>query len=59
MTLTGLNRAEMNGQLGTVVQADCGGGRAEVRLEETGKLFKIKFVNLAVVPNEDPEDFLD
>jgi hypothetical protein len=46
----------MNGKGGTVVQADCGGGRAEVRLEESGKLFKIKFVNLAVVPKG---DFLD
>ena len=56
VTLSGLNRAEMNGKRATVVQADCGGGRAEVRLEESGKLFKVKFANLAVEVNE---DFLD
>ena len=56
VTLTGLNRADMNGKRATVVQADCGGGRAEVRLEESGKLFKVKFANLAVEVNE---DFLD
>ena len=41
--LQGLTRAEMNGKRAKVIQPDCGGGRAEVRLEESGKLVKVKF----------------
>ena len=33
MTLQGLTRAEMNGKRAKVIQPDCGGGRAEVRLK--------------------------
>jgi hypothetical protein len=54
-TLTGLNRAEMNGIKVIVVQPDGGGGRAEVRLE-SGKMFRVKWENLAV---ERLEDYLD
>jgi hypothetical protein len=57
--LTGLNRAEMNGKQATVVQPDCGGGRAEVRLEESGKTFKVKLENLAVVSNDDSDEYLN
>jgi hypothetical protein len=34
--LTKLSRMELNGERATVVKADCGGGRAEVLLEESG-----------------------
>jgi hypothetical protein len=49
VTLTGLNRAEMNDKRATVIHPDCGGGRAEVRLEESGKVVKVKLENIAPV----------
>ncbi|KDR76199.1 hypothetical protein GALMADRAFT_210854 [Galerina marginata CBS 339.88] len=57
--LTGLSRAEMNGKQATVVQADCGGGRAEVNVEDLGRTFKVKHENLLPVSVEDEDDFLD
>jgi hypothetical protein len=58
VTLRGLTRAEMNGKRAKVIQPDCGGGRAEVRLEESGKLVKVKFENLTAV-NDSSDEYLD
>ncbi|KIJ31525.1 hypothetical protein M422DRAFT_77608, partial [Sphaerobolus stellatus SS14] len=44
--LTGLSRADMNGKYATVIQEDCGNGRAEVRIDEMEKNFKVKFDNI-------------
>jgi hypothetical protein len=61
--LVGLNRADMNGKQATVLQADCGGGRAEVHVEELGNSFKVKFENLIPFMNGSgdgqDESFLD
>ncbi|KAF8910634.1 hypothetical protein CPB84DRAFT_1812732 [Gymnopilus junonius] len=64
VVLTGLSRAEMNGKRATVLQAECGGGRAEVHVEELGRTFKVKIENLVLFVDEtgdghDSEDFLD
>jgi hypothetical protein len=57
VTLTKLTRSEMNGKRAKIVQPDCGGGRAEVYLEESGKTFKIKLENLVV--RQDSVEYLD
>jgi hypothetical protein len=44
-----LSRMELNGERGTVVNADCGCGRAEVLLEESATRIKVKFENLVLV----------
>ncbi|PPQ95221.1 hypothetical protein CVT26_014913 [Gymnopilus dilepis] len=65
VVLTGLSREDMNGKQATVLQADCGNGRAEVHVEELGRAFKVKFENLILNPFVDQtgdghdEDFLD
>jgi hypothetical protein len=57
VTLTKLSRSEMNGKRAKIVQPDCGGGRAEVYLEESGETFKIKLENLVV--RQDSVEYLD
>lgn len=47
--LTKLSRLELNGERAVVVDAHCGGGRAEVLIEESGTRIKVKFENLVVV----------
>jgi hypothetical protein len=47
--LTKLSRMELNGERATIVKADCGGGRAEVLLGESGTKIKVRFENLVVV----------
>jgi hypothetical protein len=44
-----LRHMELNGERAMVVKADCGGGRAEVLLEESGTRIKVKFENLVAV----------
>jgi hypothetical protein len=58
VTLKGLTRAEMNGKRAIVVQPDCGGGRTEVRIEDSGKLVKVKFENISATSN-DLDEYLD
>jgi hypothetical protein len=48
VVLTGLKRAEMNGNVAVVRVPDCGGGRCEIQVEETGSIFKVKFENIKV-----------
>jgi hypothetical protein len=48
VVLTGLKRAEMNGNVAVVRVPDCGGGRREIQVEETGSIFKVKFENIKV-----------
>jgi hypothetical protein len=55
--LAKLNHSEMNGKRAKIVQPDCGGGRAEVCLEESGRTFKIKLENLVV--RQESGEYLD
>jgi hypothetical protein len=57
--LTKLSRTEMNGKRAKVIQPDCGGGRAEVCLEESGKNFKVKLENLLIMPGDGSGAYLD
>ncbi|KIJ42084.1 hypothetical protein M422DRAFT_31475 [Sphaerobolus stellatus SS14] len=57
--LTGLSRADMNGKYATVVQEDCGNGRAEVRIEEMEKNFKVKFDNIIANASNSDDEYLD
>jgi len=46
VVLNGLNRAEMNERMGTVISVDHAEGKALVRVEVLDRTFKIKFENL-------------
>ena len=46
VVLTGLNRAEMNGKMATVISVDHAEGKALVRLDGLDKTFKVKLENL-------------
>ncbi|KIJ26653.1 hypothetical protein M422DRAFT_38139 [Sphaerobolus stellatus SS14] len=57
--LTGLSRADMNGKYATVIQEDCGNGRAEVHIDEMEKNFKVKFDNIIANGSNSDDDYLD
>lgn len=59
VVLMGLKRDELNGKGAKVVEADCGGGRAEVCLEESGKPIKVKLENLTVVRTNKADAYVD
>jgi len=59
VTLKGLTSTEMNGKWGIVIQPDCGEGRAEVWIEEMGKVVKVKFENIAVASDNSADEYLD
>jgi hypothetical protein len=57
--LTGLNCTELNGERAIVLKADCGDGRAEVSLEESGRTLRVKFMNLMVIHEANSVEYVD